>query len=134
MKILDRARLFGLAYLHGGGWWMTEQQMEAVLQAQAELTRDEITTNLAIKNWDKANKHTSDRPDSGPIEYPYLLDTQAYREFVFKNDFNEVVRVTKTTDGCHLNIWSDGEVVATSLPLHSSLQFFQSLRGYKQIG
>lgn len=68
--------------------------IKELLQAQAELTRDEITTNLAIKNWDKANNPYADlgktrtyseklydkslvnalRPSSGTIEYPYLPD------------------------------------------------------------
>lgn len=103
MKILDEQQRFdSLGSVNDGHmcwekgnniWTLTESAFKIILQAQAELTREEFIKDL--KSFGVPNRYIypdfyvpiTARPDSGPIEYHYLPDNDKYRKFLFSDGF-----------------------------------------------
>lgn len=82
-------------------WLIDDKQVDLLLQAQAELTRDEIEKEKHRIGTTASGIPVYSRPSSGTIEYPYLPDDCHHRKFIFVSTSKmsvEGVEFTPTVD------------------------------------
>jgi hypothetical protein len=140
MKILEeelKERYASKSYIAPGWWVIEDTNFTLLLQAQAELTRDEIRDDYGKNQFNSSYPYgwysyppmatgancnlfvSVLQPDSGPIEYPYTEPELLHRKFLFEKDGQEVPMVV-----------DDGNTVENCA---KCMGYMQRL-GYKQIG